>query len=110
MLAYLPLRLACLSTICSTACMRSGGPAVSGQLVTMACLDASNCCCFWTWSRVCADRWSSVLIRPPCICTRFFKSSRSLRICSSFVVPFSAVSKPALGERLRNSAIVPVGN
>ena len=106
MLTYLPLRLSCLFTNCSTARMRSGGPAVSGQLDTMACLDASNCCCFWTWSRVCADRWSSVLIRPPCLSTMLLSPWSSLRICSSCVM-ISVVSTPALGERLRSSAIVP---
>ena len=35
--------------------------AESGQLETTACLDVSSCCCFCTWSLVCADLWSIIL-------------------------------------------------
>ena len=85
-LAYFPFRLSWRLASCSTACVRSAGPAESGQLETMACLDASSCCCFCTWSFVCADLWSIVLSLPPCVWTKACNARRSLRIwsCSPF--------------------------
>lgn len=72
-LMYLLLMWSCLARRDSTAWVLSCALAESGQWETIACLEASNCCCLRTWSCVWADLWSMVSSLPVCWSTRFFR-------------------------------------